>query len=182
MLQLFHKRWKERLALKASLFKSCEEVKLGTFRERICLSFTHDVFFILLFLFFKSSHNKFGQLPWRERNKVWKQSFLFGREGKGCSASVYERTVSHHSYLLWIHSLDSESARLFRLEGLTHPCCHEQKLLIMNSQLQVTHAFKIQLTTNHVVKEMAFLNDVRGDHRKNCTLHVAVQHNWGWRG
>lgn len=57
------KRWKERLALKASLFKSCEEVKLGTFRERICLSFTHDVFFILLLLFFKSSHNKFGQLP-----------------------------------------------------------------------------------------------------------------------
>lgn len=87
--------------------------------------------------------------------------FLFGRDGKGCSASVYECKVSHHSYLLWIHSLDSESARLFRLEGLTPHCCHEQKLPIMNSQLQVTRLQNSHTpTSNHVVKEMAFLNDV----------------------
>lgn len=43
------KRWKERLALKAYLFKSCEEVKLGTFRERICLRFTHGFFCFCFF-------------------------------------------------------------------------------------------------------------------------------------
>lgn len=49
----------------------------------------------------------------------------------------------------------------------------------MNSQLQVTHALEIQLAKKHAVKEMAFLNDVKGDHGKNCVWHVAVQYNWG---
>lgn len=49
----------------------------------------------------------------------------------------------------------------------------------MNSQLQVTHALEIQLAKKHAVEEMAFLNDVKGDHGKNCVWHVAVQYNWG---
>lgn len=44
----------------------------------------------------------------------------------------------------------------------------------MNSQLQVKHALEIQLTRTHV-EEMAFLSHVKGDHRKNCIWHVAVQ-------
>lgn len=49
----------------------------------------------------------------------------------------------------------------------------------MNSQLQVTHALEIQLAKKRVEEEMAFLNDVKGDHRKNCIWHVVVQYNWG---
>lgn len=45
----------------------------------------------------------------------------------------------------------------------------------MNSQLQVTHALEIQLAKKHVVEEMAFLNDVKGDHGKKCICHVVVQ-------
>lgn len=44
----------------------------------------------------------------------------------------------------------------------------------MNSQLQVKHPLEIQLTRTHV-EEMAFLSHVKGDHRKNCIWHVAVQ-------
>jgi len=86
---------------------------------------------------------------------------------------------SLHSYPLWINSLYSESACLFRLEGLTCQCCREQKLSIMNSHLQVTHALEIQLAKQHVVEEMAFLNDVKGDHGKTHIWYVAVQYNRG---
>lgn len=74
------------------------------------------------------------------------------------------QSESLHCYPLWIHSLCSETVGLSGLEG-TFQCSHEQKLSIMNSQLQVKHASEIQLTRTHV-EEMAFLSHVKGDHRK----------------
>lgn len=103
------------------------------------------------------------------------EGFYLGKRGKSHSMSLCECKVSHCTVIQWINSLYSESACLFRLEGLTCQCCHEQKLSITNSQLQVTYASEIQLA--NAVEEMAFPSDVKEHHGKNCIGHVAVQYN-----
>lgn len=150
-----------------------EEVKPGTLREGIHLSVTYAIFLSLLTINLERSLKEMGMM-------FESEGVFWGEEGKELfSFFMWMQSESLHSYPPWINSLYSESACLFRLEGLTCQCCHEQKLSIMNSQLQVTHALEIQLAKKHVEEEMAFLNDVKGDHRKNCIWHVVVQYNRG---
>lgn len=76
--------------------------------------------------------------------------------------------MSHCCYLLWICPPCSVTACLFRQEGSTPQCCQEQELPIANPQLQVIDAFEIQLTTKHMLEDMAFLNDVKGHQREEA--------------